>query len=67
MKPEALEKIFTELIAVYENLKAEVLIAEIQENSILKQKISLFQIKVHFQDLIAGILLMWIVLLTKIN
>ena len=36
MKPEALEKIFTELIAVYENLKAEVLIAEIQENSNIK-------------------------------
>ncbi len=33
MKAEALESIFTELIAVYENLKAEVLIAEIQENS----------------------------------
>ena len=33
MKAEVLESIFTELIAVYENLKAEVLIAEIQENS----------------------------------
>ena len=33
MKAEALENIFTELIAVYENLKAEVLIAEILENS----------------------------------
>lgn len=36
MKPEALENIFTELIAVYENLKAEVLVAEIQENSNIK-------------------------------
>ena len=36
MKSEALENIFTELIAVYENLKAEVLIAEIQENSNIK-------------------------------
>ena len=33
MKAETLENIFAELISVYENLKAEVLIAEIQENS----------------------------------
>ena len=33
MKAKALEIIFEELISVYENLKAEVLIAEIQENS----------------------------------
>jgi hypothetical protein len=35
MKPNAqqLENIFTELVSVYENLKAEVLIAEIQEKS----------------------------------
>lgn len=33
MKPEELEHIFEELIAVYENLKAEVIIAEIQDKS----------------------------------
>ena len=35
MKPDlaVLENIYAELIAAYENLKAEVLVAEIQENS----------------------------------
>lgn len=33
MKPKALEDIFAEIIAVYENLRAEVIIAEIQEKS----------------------------------
>ena len=33
MNTETLENIFAELIGVYENLKAEVIIAEIQENS----------------------------------
>ncbi|MCW5518543.1 hypothetical protein J1N09_01740 [Aureitalea sp. L0-47] len=33
MKAADIEKLFTELIAIYENLKAEVIVAEIQENA----------------------------------